>query len=197
MKIRTANYVITRQIQNSNIPFKYQVNLPWNTPVGLPKAFQRKTNWKYWIKYIKPIWCPQQTECSYHHLGRFVLFLYIGIANVNGFKLSMMLSYIVRSNAHKDYEDVAVCVALLALTFGVAPEYLNTFARWIDWFLYTTKLNLVSAILNLAMTKLAWYQSIRGFVVQERINTFVKLWFRCPLILKILNINIGIWGIVS
>ena len=120
------------------------------------------------------------TECSYHHLGRFVLFLYIGIANVTGFKLSMMLSYIVRSNAHKDYEDVAVCVALLALTFGVAPEYLNTIARWIDWFLYTTKLNLVSAILNLAMTKLAWYQSIHGFVVQERINTFVKLWFRCP-----------------
>ena len=34
----------TRQIQNSNIPFKYQVNLPRNTPVGLPKAFQRKTN---------------------------------------------------------------------------------------------------------------------------------------------------------
>ena len=51
-----------RQIQNSNIPFKYQVNLPWNTPVGLPKAFQRKTNWKYWIKYIKPIWCPQQSD---------------------------------------------------------------------------------------------------------------------------------------
>ena len=60
MKISTANHIITRQIQNSNIPFKYQVNLPWNTPVGLPKAFQRKTNWKYWIKYIKPIWCPQQ-----------------------------------------------------------------------------------------------------------------------------------------
>ena len=60
MNIGTANYVITRQIQNSNIPFKYQVNLPRNTPVGLPKAFQRKTNWKYWIKYIKPIWCPQQ-----------------------------------------------------------------------------------------------------------------------------------------
>ena len=59
MNIGTANYVITRQIQNSNIPFKYQVNLPRNTPVGLPKAFQRKTNWKYWIKYIKPIWCPQ------------------------------------------------------------------------------------------------------------------------------------------
>ena len=59
MNISTANHVITRQIQNSNIPFKYQVNLPWNTPVGLPKAFQRKTNWKYWIKYIKPIWCPQ------------------------------------------------------------------------------------------------------------------------------------------
>ena len=56
MKIGTANYVITRQIQHFNIPFKYQVNLPWNTPVGLPKAFQRKTNWKYWIKYIKPIW---------------------------------------------------------------------------------------------------------------------------------------------
>ena len=56
---RYCNYVITRQIQNSNIPFKYQVNLPWNTLVGLPKAFQRKTNWKYWIKYIKPIWCPQ------------------------------------------------------------------------------------------------------------------------------------------
>ena len=64
MNIGTANYVITRQIQNSNIPFKYQVNLPWNTPVGLPKAFQRKTNWKYWIKYIKPIWCPQQTWTS-------------------------------------------------------------------------------------------------------------------------------------
>ena len=46
MNISTANYVITRQIQNSNIPFKYQVNLPRNTPVGLPKAFQRKTNWK-------------------------------------------------------------------------------------------------------------------------------------------------------
>ena len=61
MKIGTANHVITRQIQNSNIPFKYQVNLPWNTPVGLPKAFQRKTNWKYCIKYIKPIWCPQHT----------------------------------------------------------------------------------------------------------------------------------------
>ena len=60
MNIGTANYVITRQLHNSNIPFKYQVNLPWNTPVGLPKAFQRKTNWKYWIKYIKPIWCPQQ-----------------------------------------------------------------------------------------------------------------------------------------
>ena len=60
MNIGTANNVITRQIQNSNIPFKYQVNLPWNTPVGLPKAFQRKTNWKHWIKYIKPIWCPQQ-----------------------------------------------------------------------------------------------------------------------------------------
>ena len=60
MNIGTANYVFTRQIQNSNIPFKYQVNLPWNTLVGLPKAFQRKTNWKYWIKYIKPIWCPQQ-----------------------------------------------------------------------------------------------------------------------------------------
>ena len=61
MNIGTANYVITRQIQNSNIPFKYQVNLPRNTPVGLPKAFQRKTNWKYWIKYIKPIWCPQHS----------------------------------------------------------------------------------------------------------------------------------------
>ena len=59
MKISTANHVITIQIQNSNIQFKYQVNLPWNTPVGLPKAFQRKTNWKYWIEYIKPIWCPQ------------------------------------------------------------------------------------------------------------------------------------------
>ena len=47
MNIGTANYVITRQIQNSNIPFKYQVNLPRNTPVGLPKAFQRKTNWKF------------------------------------------------------------------------------------------------------------------------------------------------------
>ena len=61
MNIGTANDVITIQIQNSNIPFKYQVNLPRNTLVGLPKAFQRKTNWKYWIKYIKPIWCPQQT----------------------------------------------------------------------------------------------------------------------------------------
>ena len=59
-KHSTANHVITIQKQNSNIPFKYQVNLPWNTLVGLPKAFQRKTNWKYWIKYIKPIWCPQQ-----------------------------------------------------------------------------------------------------------------------------------------
>ena len=57
MNIGTANDVITIQIQNSNIPFKYQVNLPWNTLVGLPKAFQRKTNWKYWIKYIKPNWC--------------------------------------------------------------------------------------------------------------------------------------------
>ena len=46
MNIGTANYVITRQLQNSNIPFKYQVNIPWNTPVGLPKAFQRKTNCK-------------------------------------------------------------------------------------------------------------------------------------------------------
>ena len=46
MNIGTANHVITRQIQNSNIPFKYQVNIPWNTLVGLPKAFQRKTNWK-------------------------------------------------------------------------------------------------------------------------------------------------------
>ena len=36
MNIGTANYVITIQIQNSNIPFKYQVNLPWNTLVGLP-----------------------------------------------------------------------------------------------------------------------------------------------------------------
>ena len=62
MNIGTANYVITGQLQNSNIPFKYQVNLPWNTPVGLPKAFQRKTNWKYWIKYIKPIWCQQHTK---------------------------------------------------------------------------------------------------------------------------------------
>ena len=44
MNIRPANDVITIQIQNSNIQFKYQVNLPWNTPVGLPKAFQRKTN---------------------------------------------------------------------------------------------------------------------------------------------------------
>ena len=60
MNISTANHVITIQIKNSNIPFKYQVNLPRNTPVDLPKAFQRKTNWKYWIKYIKPIWCPQQ-----------------------------------------------------------------------------------------------------------------------------------------
>ena len=63
-KHSTANHVITIQKQNSNIPFKYQVNLPWNTLVGLPKAFQRKTNWKYWIKYIKPIWCPQHTP---HH----------------------------------------------------------------------------------------------------------------------------------
>ena len=63
MNIGTANDVITIQIQNSNIPFKYQMNLPRNTPVGLPKAFQRKTNWKYWIKYIKPIWCPQQYPC--------------------------------------------------------------------------------------------------------------------------------------
>ena len=62
MNIGTANYVITIQIQNSNIPFKYQVNPPWNIPVGLPKAFQRKTNWKYWIKYIKPIWCPQHKK---------------------------------------------------------------------------------------------------------------------------------------
>ena len=62
MTIGTANYVITIQIQNSNIPFKSQVNLPWNTLVGLPKAFQMKTNWKYWIEYIKPIWCPQQTR---------------------------------------------------------------------------------------------------------------------------------------
>ena len=62
MNISTANHVITIQIQNSNIPFKYQVNLPRNTPVGLPKAFQRKTNWKYWIKYIKPIWCPQHSS---------------------------------------------------------------------------------------------------------------------------------------
>ena len=61
MRIGTANYVITRQIQNSNIPFKYQVNLPWNTLVGLPKALPRKTNWKYWIEYIKPIWCPQHS----------------------------------------------------------------------------------------------------------------------------------------
>ena len=60
MKIGTTDYVITRQIQNSDIPFKYQVNLPWNTLVGLPKAFQRKTNWKHWIEYIKPIWCRQQ-----------------------------------------------------------------------------------------------------------------------------------------
>ena len=66
MKIGTANYVITRQIQNNNIPFKYQVNLLWNTIVGLPKAFQRKTNWKYWIKYIKPIWCPQQKLKKIH-----------------------------------------------------------------------------------------------------------------------------------
>ena len=69
MNIGTANYVITRQIQNSNIPFKYQVNLPWNTPVGLPKGFQRKTNWKHWIKYIKPIWCPQQRERDITSLG--------------------------------------------------------------------------------------------------------------------------------
>ena len=33
-------------IPHSNIPFKYQVNLPWNTLVGLPKTFQRKTNRK-------------------------------------------------------------------------------------------------------------------------------------------------------
>ena len=59
MKIGTENYVITRQIRNSNIPFKYQVNLPWNTLV-VPEASQRKTNWKYWIKYIKCIWSPQQ-----------------------------------------------------------------------------------------------------------------------------------------
>ena len=39
MKIGTENYVITRQIRNSNIPFKYQVNLPWNTLV-VPEAFQ-------------------------------------------------------------------------------------------------------------------------------------------------------------
>ena len=55
MKIGTANYVITIQIQNYDIPFKCQVNLPRNTLVGLPKAFQRKTNWKYWIEYIKLI----------------------------------------------------------------------------------------------------------------------------------------------
>ena len=42
MNIGTANYVITRQLQNSNIPFKYQVNLPWNTPVGLPKHSKGK-----------------------------------------------------------------------------------------------------------------------------------------------------------
>ena len=73
MNIRTANYVITRQIQKYYIPFKYQVNLPWNTPVGLPKAFERKNNWKHWIKYIKPIWCPQQRyqfECVCIHLAR-------------------------------------------------------------------------------------------------------------------------------
>ena len=29
MNIGTANYAITIQIQNSNIPFKYQVNLPY------------------------------------------------------------------------------------------------------------------------------------------------------------------------
>ena len=62
MNIGTVNYVFTIQIQYSHIPFKYQVNLPWNTLVGLPKAFQKKSNWKYWIKYIKPIWCPQQIE---------------------------------------------------------------------------------------------------------------------------------------
>ena len=54
-----------------SLPDKYRIlifhsNIKWilprNTPVGLPKAFQRKTNWKYWIKYIKPIWCPQQTQ---------------------------------------------------------------------------------------------------------------------------------------
>ena len=66
MKIGTANNVIIRKIQNNNIPFKYQVNLPWDTLVGLPKAFQRKTNWKYWIKYINPIWYPQQKLKKIH-----------------------------------------------------------------------------------------------------------------------------------
>ena len=77
MNISTANHVITRQIQNSNIPFKYQVNLPWNTPVGLPKAFQRKTNWKYWIKYIKPIWCPQQLLTTSVSISRHVPLLLV------------------------------------------------------------------------------------------------------------------------
>ena len=58
MKIGTANYVITRQIQNYNIPFKYQVILPWNTLVGLPQAFKSKTNWKYWIKYMSTTYSP-------------------------------------------------------------------------------------------------------------------------------------------
>ena len=42
MNIGTANHVITIQIQNSNIPFKYQVNLPRNTPVGYQKHSKGK-----------------------------------------------------------------------------------------------------------------------------------------------------------
>ena len=44
MKIGTTNYVVTRQIQNSNIPFRYQVNLPLNTHSHMPTKSIPKEN---------------------------------------------------------------------------------------------------------------------------------------------------------
>ena len=53
--------------EHDSIPGRLVSVYPWQaTHVLFTKwthwvrmTFQRKTNWKYWIKYIKPIWCPQ------------------------------------------------------------------------------------------------------------------------------------------
>ena len=63
-------------LQIMSLPDQYRIvifhtNIKWISHGKLLYGYQKhskgKTNWKYWIEYIKPIWCPQHL---WHRVGQ-------------------------------------------------------------------------------------------------------------------------------